>query len=904
MRKSPGLPALSLPWSPRDGSRHRPDGGGAAAPESPSGRAWISEKIAASERQEGIPVATLPPPSNRWRLPRAAARRDIPLTGHRRILWLLLLATLTLPLRAQPSDDENKALAAAQQAFHDGAFDVVNDRVAALERKYPKSELLPQAELLQAQALYQLGRDDAAVAAFTVPIGQVPAPLQADTLFWQSEALLDEQKWPEAEAKFKTLLALRDLAGHAGDADLGLAWAVFKQGREAEAMPIIQNLIADKKNPVPAQHAQLLLAKLELAKNQFPGAIATLQALAASNPEPALVFQVNYWLGEAYAGNNQPDKAAAAYLLVTAAPDAFPKPLVAEANLGLGRAERVLGHFDLAATAYEKAYQLAENENARLDAFRAFLESAREAKQLPEAVATLQEYAKNSTDSAPAALFAIGLVLAEDGSEDKAIGTLESLLVAYSKSTWAAAANDQLGRLYARAGKPDLAKKALQACIDTSLDPALVRTARFQLGRVLYDGGDFAGAAAQFAQISDGTDALAEDASFNFLLTQVKLAKADAFLKAEADFTKRFPQSGYLKQIALAQGQLLTAQGKTADAMAAYERALGPDVATPDQKALLRSLASLQYQGDDLTGALVTNQRIIKLFPDDSLEASEAAVNIGLELKELTDDQAGQAFAALTQKYGRTPGGAEAYFKLGEFYSFRQDYVKAQDAFQQLTAAYPQSDYVDDAYFFAGQAAFLHQDYATAHALLEKVPDNSPFKPSARLWEGKAYQQQLNFSQAASVFDSVLATEKSGSTFVEASLLKGECLFEEKNYGAALDAFAAILKGGDGTVAQRNEAATRSAECLDKLGKSDAAMEMYLNVLYGRVAGDDPSGPQAPDFSWQVEAGVQAGMMRETSKDYRGAIEIYKRLEQIGGAHQQEFRDLINKLRRDNYIYE
>jgi tetratricopeptide (TPR) repeat protein len=811
---------------------------------------------------------------------------------------------LTLPLRAEPSDDEAKTLAAAEQAYHDGAFEVVNDRIASLLKKYPQSDLLPQAELLQAQALYQLGRDDAALAAFTRPIEQVPAPWQADTLFWQAQALLDAEKWPEAEAKFRALLAMKDLAGHEGDANLGLAWAVFKQAREAEAMPIVQDLAADRKNPAPARQAQLLLAKIELAKGQFPAAIATLQALADNNSDAALNFEVNYWLGEALAGNNQPDKAVDAYRQVTDVATAFPKPLVAEANLGLGRAERALGQYDLAATAYEKAYQLAENETARLNAFRAFLESAREAMQLPEAVATLQEFAKNSSDSAPAALFAIGLVLAEDGQEDKAIGTLESLLVAYSKSAWAPAANDQLGRLYARAGKPDLARKALQACIDTSTDPALVRTARFQLGSVLFAGGDFAGAAAQFTLIAAGTDALAQDATFNLLLAQAKLNKTDAFLKTEADFEKRFPTSAYFKQIALTEGMLLAAQGKTDDAQAAYKKGLGQEVATADEKALLRALADLQYQTNNLAGALATNQRIIALFPDDSLEASELAIRISYELQKTTDDQAEQALAALTQKYGKTTGGAEAYFKLGAFYSFRQDYVKAQDAFQQLTAAYPQSDYVDDAYFFAGQAAFQHGDYATAHALLEKVPDNSPFKPDARLWDGKTYQQQLNFSQAAAMFDSVLATEKSGDSFVEASLLKGECLFGQKNYDAALQSYSGVLKGKDGTVAQRNQAAEQSAKCLEMLGRRDEAMELYLKVLYGRVAGDDSASPQPPDFSWQVEAGVEAGLMRESDKDFRGAIEIYKRLEQIGGAHQQEFHDLIDKLRRDNYIYE
>ena len=145
-------------------------------------------------------------------------------------------------------------------------------------------------------------------------------------------------------------------------------------------------------------------------------------------------------------------------------------------------------------------------------------------------------------------------MLAEDGEEDKAIGTLESLLVAYSTSNWAPAANEQLGRLYARAGKPDLAIKALQTCVDTSPDPALVRTTRFELGRVFYDRGDYANAAAQFAPISEGTDSAAEDASFNYLLAQAKLGKADAFAKAQADFAKRFPASGYTKQVAARAG--------------------------------------------------------------------------------------------------------------------------------------------------------------------------------------------------------------------------------------------------------------------------------------------------------------------------------------------------------------
>jgi tetratricopeptide (TPR) repeat protein len=823
-------------------------------------------------------------------------------------------------LRGEPSDDEKSALNAASQSYRDGAFDLCNDRVAALLKKYPKTELLPQAELLQAQALYQLGRSDEALAALNLPPAQVPANLLSDTFFWQAESLLDLGRWPEAEQKYRALLGLKNAPDRGAAASLGLAWALFKQGRESDALPIIQGLIKSGPAAPAGQQAQLLLAKIELARGQFKDAIAGLEALLATKPGPDLVYQTQYWLGEAYAAAGQYDQAAASYQKVTGdlvpatvpapAVEAFPKTLVAQAFLGLGRAEHQLHQDDQAMLAYGQAYELTENSAAQMDAFRAFLESARVARQLPEAVTQLQEFAKGSDAAAPAALLAIGSVLAEDGQDDKAIGILESLLVAYGKSPWIPAANYQLGLLYARTGKPGAATAAFQSCIAANSDPALVRTARFELGLVLLNQSkDYAGAVTQFSQLSAGTDATAENASFNFLLAQAALNRPDLFLKAEADFAHRFPKSSYLKKIALAQGILLTQAAKPDDAKSAYQQAIALPGGGPDQEALLKALADLQYQTGDLAGTVQTCQMIVSQFPDDSLIPAQRGILVSYEMKKLNDDQAEQALVALVQKYEKSPDAPEAWFRLGEFYFYRQDYVKAQDAFQQLTTAYPSSDYTDNAYFFAGRAAAAHMDYGAALALLEKVPDASPFKADARLWEGRVYQQQLNFVQACTLADTVLATEKTGWRFVAANLLKGQCLFDlgaknPANYPQAVAAYDQILKSKEGTASERSQAAVSSARCLEKMGQTDKAMELYLDVLYGRLASVDANPVAEPDSFWQIKAGSEAGRIREAQQDWRGAIEIYKRLEQIGGPHQQEFHDLQNKLRRDNYIYE
>jgi tetratricopeptide (TPR) repeat protein len=813
-------------------------------------------------------------------------------------------------LHAEPSDDEQRQFKAAEQAFKEGAFDLTDSRVAALLKKYPHSELAPQADLLQAQALYQLGRSDAALAALGLSAGQMPPDLWAATLFWQAEALLDLGKWPEAEQKLRALLALKNVGPYEDTANLGLAWALFNQGKEAAASPLVQALIRDKGTSAAGQQAQLLVAKVDLTKKDFKGAIAGLRALLGSSPAKGIAFETNYWLGETYAANGQPDKAAAAYQSITTDPQASPRPLVARAWLGLGRAQQALGQNDQAMLAYEHTYQLSENPATQLEAFRAYLETARASGQLPDAVSKLQDFAKSSDPAAPGALFAMGSALADNHDDDRAIGILESLLVAYPASVPIPAANDQLGQLYARTGKIDQAIKALQACIASSTDPQLVRTARSQLGSVLLNQSrDYAGAAAQFAQISDGTDSAAENASYNLLLAQAHLNKLDAFQKIEADFEKRFPGSSYAKPVALAEGQLLAGAGKTDDAKAVYQKAIAVGGTGPDQEALLKALADLQYQTNDLEGTLATCKQIVAQFPNDALAAAQRGVLVSYELKRLTDDQVEAALVQLAQKYGNMPGAPEAYFRIGEFYFFRQDYVRAQDAFQQLIATYPNSADVDKACYYAGKAAFGHQDYAAARALLQKVPDASPFKDDARLWEGRVEQQQFNFTGALSDYDAVLAAEKTGPLFVQASLLKGQCLFalgaqDPASYGLAQAAFDAILNSKDGTIAERNEAAVRSAKCLQKMGREDEALGLYLDVLYGRAAGDDSSMPSPPEFSWQFEAGSEAGAIREKRKDWRGAIEIYKRLEQIGGAHAQDFHDLIDKLRRDNYIYE
>lgn len=204
------------------------------------------------------------------------------------------------------------------------------------------------------------------------------------------------------------------------------------------------------------------------------------------------------------------------------------------------------------------------------------------------------------------------------------------------------------------------------------------------------------------------------------------------------------------------------------------------------------------------------------------------------------------------------------------------------------------------------------KDYGEALDLLDRVPDKSACKLDARILQGLVYHQQLRFENAITLFEAVLAAEKNGARFIEAALRKGDCLFalgstDPTRYEQAAAAFGLVLGGNQGNFAQRNEAAFKRAKCFAKVNRTTDALALYLEVLNGRtVAAAEPAGVEAalaPEMFWRVQAGLGAAELRQKQQDWRGALAVYRKLEQLGGPLQQEFRSTINQLRRDHFLY-
>lgn len=826
-------------------------------------------------------------------------------------LACLLVWTFATPLHAvPPTKEETAAFELGKRSFTDGLFEVTEQRLGAFAVKFPASDLKTEAQLLRGQALYYLGRYEPALAQFDAVVkgGSDPA------LFWQAETLNALQRWAPAEAAYRAYIEKLPQDKNVPAAQLGLAWSLLRQDKEKEAREVLAKLSENNPKSEAGQSAALTLAKNLISKKQFKEANDELEKLIAQLPKPKIFFEASYLLGELdYLGNRSGDSLEH-YQKVTGNPKAFPKPLVAQAWFGQGRAFNAINQPEKAMAAFEQAYILGDAEQLKMAAFKHYLQSARTLKRLPEATTKLQEFSKRNPENpnAAAALFAIGQSLAENKEGEKAIGVLESLLVAYPKSVWRAPTNFLLGTLYKQSGKAESALNAFNQCIEISDNTELTRKAQIEAGRVAFEQRDYTKAIAYFDKVQGVKDELGEDAAYNLLLSVSQLDKPEEFHKAMEKFLAAYPKSGHANELPLLQGRQLERLGQVDQARAIYEKAIA--AATGEEKAQLTiRLGDLLALAGKNEEAWQVYDQFPAAFPNDPAlpDVARKGIVAGLAAQKIPEDQAVQALQALLAKYPKDPNAAEILFHLGELYWNRQDYVNAQSRFEQVAKDYAKSALLDDSLFWAGKAAAAHGAYPDAIAILEKVPDTSPLKPDARLLQGKIFHQQLKFDNALKLYDAVLDTEKSGPRYIEATLGRGNVLFAlgEKDYTKyeqAAAAYGLILNGNQGNFLQRNESGYRRGKCLEMLKRRDDAMALYLDVLNGRflVTPDGQPTTPPPEFIWQIKAGLDAARIKEDAKDWRGAITVYRKLEQLGGPNQQEFRDNINRIRRDNYLYE
>ncbi|VVM07086.1 hypothetical protein MAMC_01426 [Methylacidimicrobium cyclopophantes] len=806
---------------------------------------------------------------------------------------------------------EEEALAPALTAFEDGLFARCVQEVEGFRNHFPESPLALSARLLEGKALYFLGRYREA-EAMLAPLARsrLPKAAAGEALFWLAECLSGQERWTEAASDYRAALG-KPLPGPLAErARLALGWCLWHVGRVQEAESILEALAHGPPGETQ-RRAMLLQARMALSLGRRAEAETLFRQLAqkGSCGEDALC-EARFWLAELSRADD-PARAATLYEAVIGMGRA-PRELLAQAYLGLGEVYEKLGETGRAMAAFEKAVALEEKRGLWLRAVERFLESAAALQRLPEGEKKLAEMERNKKGREEEAKVALAIAKAREAAGDRE--GAEALLEETSRRKLGpesdSAIRYALGRLYQQDERWDAAARSLRLVEKSG--GMLSPYSAFRLGEIALVRGDTAAAEENF-RLAEAADVFPEESLFNRLVALAREKRIEEFEKIKHSFDERFPRSSLRARLLLLEATLLQELQKPREAQRVLEAGLREPGLQSSHPEFLLQLAGLYAEAGEDARAFADYERLVKDFPNDPSvpEALYQGAFAGYRSGKLTAEEARQRLADLAAS--RTAGSVapKALFGAAQFFYNGQDFVDAQADFERVAQDYPQSPLADCAYYWAAKAAIGRRDLVDALHLLDRVPESSSWKAEARLLQGKIDQELGEYRNAVVLFDAVLEESPSGPIRTEALLRKGDCLFAEssadpKAYAEAAKVFAAVLKEKTADPAERDEAGFKLGVSLQKQGREEDALAAYLDVLDGRLAVPKESSGRriAPEIRWRIEAGIQAASLKEKAQDWRGAVTIYRKMEELGGPTREEFHETVNRLRRDHFLFE
>ena len=219
--------------------------------------------------------------------------------------WLLICFTLVLGGGQffAASAREDRAYAAAVTAFQDGMWSRAETEFAQFIQKYPKSDRVAEAVLMQAEAEFEQGKLQPAIALLAARKAGA-GDLADQYVYWIGEAQYQGRDFPAAAETFVSLT--RDFPGSSFRlrAVVEAAAAFAQQTNEwpqvvlllEPANSVFQRAAQmDPANELVSR-GQLLLAQAKFAQKDFAGATTVLESLNPQTLKPQLDWQRAYLL--------------------------------------------------------------------------------------------------------------------------------------------------------------------------------------------------------------------------------------------------------------------------------------------------------------------------------------------------------------------------------------------------------------------------------------------------------------------------------------------------------------------------------------------------------------------------------------------------------------------------------
>ncbi len=236
----------------------------------------------------------------------------------------------------------------------------------------------------------------------------------------------------------------------------------------------------------------------------------------------------------------------------------------------------------------------------------------------------------------------------------------------------------------------------------------------------------------------------------------------------------------------------------------------------PDSSAMLDfTLGSLQFERDDLKGALETFQRAVRKFPS----FRRAWRNLGfIHFKNGDNDNAIKAFTRMIELGG---GDASAYGMLGYAHAAKQDYQPSEAAFRNALLLQP--DYSEWRLGLTN-TVFKQNKFDDAAALLDVLIARYPDKAQFWLLQAHTFLGKKQPLRAAENFEIM---DRLGKSTTDTLNTLGDIYLTEGLPDLALNAYVRAI---DLDKTQPSARSVRAAEVLAARGGSRQALRLTVHI--------------------------------------------------------------------------
>jgi TolA-binding protein len=557
------------------------------------------------------------------------------------------------------------------------------------------------------------------------------------------------------------------------DAQYGLGWSQFQQGKYDEAYEVFNNL--SQGDDSLAIQSFIYKGEAKRYAGNYKEALKVFQDFLNLYPDDPSIPMVESLIGLIYFEQNNYDLSTKYLVNATSSED----PVIrAKALTMIGEIELNKKHFKKARDNFEPAVQITTAENdIHLRALLGLGVSLFFLEQPDQATEYLRE-AENTNPSFESDR--INFYMAEcyfkAGKYQEALSRYNSIKskddefvkqILYSK-----------GYCFFNLGNYSNAASQFSEFIDRYPNDSRVTDARLRLADSYFGSKNFAAASAMFKKLFQSGQYSSDDPYTYYQYAQAlyKSGESEAAVKEFQTLQQKFPKTVYGENSLFTIGFIRFQNNDYKNAIEDYRNVLLVYKNSSLAPVVYYSIGDAYFNLEMYDSAIVNYQKVLVKYP--SSDYVFDAVN-GIQYSYVAMGKPDNAINLINGFVAQNPNlkfSDQIYFKKGEIYYSQRDYKNAKISYQEFIAKYPNSPLVPEAYYWLGKSSQNLKEDQEAIFYFNKVFEIYPGSESAAVSVielGKMYDATGNYQASIDLMEKASVVLKDSPRLPEVLFIKG-----------------------------------------------------------------------------------------------------------------------------------